>query len=113
MNMKRLILLLPLVLAGCNTLPNHGGSFFNQFSDNHWIFILLGWAFFPRMMFWFFSAMTGGVLFWLGVLFVPRIMVAFWATTYYWQTNPFLCMIAWFWAVPIESLEKRSIASRV
>jgi hypothetical protein len=62
----------------------------------HYLWALFGFTFFPRITFWFFSLMTGGFLFWVGVLFLPRIMVAYWATYYYWDTNPILCLIAWF-----------------
>jgi hypothetical protein len=80
-----------------------------SFFDNHGIFYLIGWALFPRIMFWFFSAMTGGFFFWLGVFLVPRIMVAYWATYYYFDTNPILCLVAWFIALSGESAEKTSI----
>lgn len=37
-----------------------------------------------------------GFLAWLGWLFVPHLTVAILATQFYWQTNPILCVIAWF-----------------
>ena len=40
-----------------------------------------------------------GILAWLGWIFCPHITVAILATTYYWQTNPILCIIAWIVAL--------------
>lgn len=91
-----------------STSPNTVVNFFN----NHTWLTLVGWAMFPRIMFWFFSAITGGFWFWVGVLFVPRVMVAYWATTYYWHTNPYLCVIAWIVALGGESSEKKTISRR-
>jgi len=44
--------------------------------------------------------------FFLGWLFLPRITVAILATNFYWHTNPFLCIMAWIWAVVGEGIEK-------
>lgn len=99
-----------LMLTGCstNTITAEGLDFFT----NHGYLQLIGWALFPRIMFIFFSVMSGGFFFWLGVVFVPRLMVAFWATTYYWDTNPVLCVLAWMIALSGESKEK-SLAIKV
>lgn len=105
--LKIFILTLPiLILTSCSTsvVTTKGEDFFS----NHSIIHLLAWVFFPRIMFWFFSVITGGFWFWVGVLFIPRIMVAFWATTYYWDTNPLICVIAWIVALSGESAEKAS-----
>lgn len=78
-----------------------------DFFSNHgvpWL-QLLCWALFPRLSFWFMSSITGGFWFWLGVLFVPRIMCAFWATTFYWHTNPGVCVCAWLVAAIGERTE--------
>lgn len=104
-----LIILILLSITGCSTeIVSKSGT---DFWTNHGMLQLLGWLFFPRIMFWFFSVITGGFWFWVGVLFVPRIMVAFWATTYYWHTNPFLCVLAWIYALTGEGTEKK-VASR-
>ena len=102
------IYLIPLIfLIGCSTnvVSVEGDDFFK----NHGIIQLLGWLFFPRIMFWFFSVITGGFWFWIGVFFVPRVMLAFWATTYYWDTNPVLCLLAWLGCITIEGTEKKKI----
>lgn len=81
-----------------------------NFWDNHnYAFLqLLMWVFFPRLSFWFMSVITGGFWFWVGVFFVPHIMVAFWATTMYWDTNPVLCVIAWIIALGGTSTETKT-----
>jgi len=78
-------------------------DFFAAHTYPYWA--LFGWAFFPRITFWLFSAMTGGLGFWIGVLFTPHIMVAYWATHYYWDTNPILCLLAWLNAFGGSRLE--------
>jgi hypothetical protein len=40
-----------------------------------------------------------GILAWIGWLFVPHLTVAILATNFYWDTNPVLCVIAWFVAI--------------
>lgn len=108
---KNLLIILNLFfITACSTtqVSQSGENFF----DNHTTIQLLGWLFFPRLMFIFFSAMTGGFLFWVGVIFVPRIMVAFWATTYYWDTNPILCLISWIVAFSGESSEKSIVVKK-
>lgn len=78
----------------------------------HYLWALFGFAVFPRITLWFFAATTGGFWFWIGVFFVPHIMVAFWATTYYWDTNPVLCVIAWIFALSGSSGESSAIRRR-
>jgi hypothetical protein len=98
-----------LVLTSCAT--NHVTYGSTSFFEYHTFFQLLGWVLFPRMMFWFFSAIHGGFFFWAGVFFFPRIMVAIMATTYYWSSNPFICIIAWIVALSGEATEKAAISS--
>jgi hypothetical protein len=62
--------------------------------------------FFPRLTLLFSSVPFGGLLWWLGWIFAPRLLVAILATTNYWQTNTVLCVLAWFWALSGESIEK-------
>lgn len=82
-------------------------DFFEVHANPYWY--LAGWLFFPRIMFWFVSAITGGFLFWLGVFFCPYIMAAYWATYYYWDTNPGLCLFAWFFAFSGSGTEKKIV----
>lgn len=84
-----------IIFAPTKTVSELGESFWKH----HNLIQLIGWVCFPRMMFWFFSVITGGAWFWVGVLFAPYIMAAYWATQYYWDTNPVLCVFAWIFAV--------------
>lgn len=69
-----------------------------NFWDYHgWLF-LIGATCFPRITTLFFTTVTFG--FWgiLGWIFAPHFLVAIYATTYYWHSNPVLCVIAWIMA---------------
>lgn len=96
------ILVIFLTSCATTTVTPTGSDFW----DFHGWFQLLGWIMFPRLMFWFFSVITGGFWFWVGVFFTPHIMAAFWFTTYYWHTNPILCVFAWIYALTREKTEK-------
>jgi hypothetical protein len=63
-----------------------------------WLF-LIAVTIFPRLTMLFAVSVPFGFLAWAGWLFVPHLTVAVLATTYYWQTNPVLCTIAWFVAI--------------
>ncbi len=61
----------------------------------HPLLLLFGLAVFPRITLLF----VGGpfaALHWLGWVFAPHLLVAILATTHYWDTNPLLCVVAWF-----------------
>ena len=75
----------------------------------HYLWALFGFACFPRITLWFFALITGGFWFWVGVFFIPHIMVAWWATVYYWDTNPILCVIAWFIALAGSNCDKKIV----
>ena len=60
-----------------------------------WLF-LIAVTFFPRLTMLFAVSAPFGLLAWVGWLFVPHVTVAVLATAYYWDTNPVLCIIAWF-----------------
>jgi len=70
-----------------------------NFWDVHTIFFLFFITFFPRLTMLFAVHMSFGLLAWVGWLFAPHLTVAILATQYYWQTNPILCIIAWFVAL--------------
>jgi hypothetical protein len=69
-----------------------------DFWDYHGILFLLGCAFFPRITTLLFSSVSFGLWHILGWIFAPHLLVAILATTYYWDTNPMLVIIAWFFA---------------
>ncbi len=71
-----------------------------NFWDAHtwdWL-VLVGLAVFPRITTLFISG-PFGLLQWLGWVFAPHLLVAIVATTQYWDTDPVLCVIAWFLAL--------------
>jgi len=67
--------------------------------------------FFPRLTLLFSSVAFGGLFWWLGFIFAPRLLVAILATTAYWQTNTVLVVLTWIWAVGGESAEKKTVYS--
>ena len=72
----------------------------------HGLLFLVGLAVFPRITLLFSNAIGFGFLFWLGWLFVPHLTVAVLATTFYFDTNPFLVLFSWLIALGGESKEK-------
>ena len=47
----------------------------------------------------FATTVSFGLVSWIGWFFAPHLTVAILATQYYWQTDPLLCIIAWFIAL--------------
>jgi len=70
-------------------------------------------AIFPRLTLLFSSVPFGGVLWWLGWIFAPRLLVAILATVNYWNQNKVLVVIAWLIALGGESSEKHVVCTRV
>ncbi len=70
-----------------------------DFWDVHGIIFLICITLFPRLTMLFAVSLHFGFLEWLGWFFAPHLTVAILATTYYWDTNPILCTIAWFVAL--------------
>ena len=70
-----------------------------DFWQVHGIFFLIFITLFPRLTMLFAVTVPFGFLAWFGWLFFPHLTVAILATQYYWQTNPILCVIAWFVAL--------------
>jgi hypothetical protein len=75
-----------------------------------WGFIFCA-CFFPRLTMLFATA-HGGFLWWLGLLFVPRLQVAILATLHYGESNTWLVIVTWIWALSGESGEKKIIHGR-
>lgn len=87
-----------------------------NFWDVHGVLFIVCLFFFPRLtllvatlLSWILS---GGILWWLGWLLTPRLLVAILATNAYWETNPVLVVLSWFWAFGLESTEKRVVVKR-
>ncbi len=70
-----------------------------DFWQVHGVFFLLFVTFFPRLTMLFAVSVPFGWLAWLGWIFAPHLTVAILATQFYWETNPVLCIIAWFIAL--------------
>jgi len=73
---------------------------------HHGTWLLIGLALLPRLTLLLSSIATGGVLWWLGWLFAPRILIASLATVAYFKVNPVLVVIAWLVALGGETTEK-------
>ena len=80
-----------------------------DFWQIHGICFCIFMLFFPRLTMLF----TGicfmpfaGVLFWFGWVLAPRLTCAILASFLYFNTNPILCILVWFWAFTGESVEK-------
>jgi hypothetical protein len=74
--------------------------------DAHGLLLLVGLAILPRITLLVSSIATGGLLWWLGWLVAPRILIATLATISYFEANPLLVVITWLIALGGESSEK-------
>lgn len=104
-----------LILTGAVTLITQLTHI--EFSNkNYWdyrgFFFLFFVTIFPRLTLLFSSVAFGGILWWLGFIFTPRILVACLATLTYWHQNPVLVIISWLVAIGGESSEKVVIVRR-
>ena len=84
-----------------------------NFWDVHGFWFIFFMMCFPRLTLLFSSVVSGGVLWWLGWLFAPRLTVAILATFAYWNTNTVLVVLTWVWAIGFETGEKRAIKRAV
>lgn len=82
-----------------------------DFFQKHGILFLIFITFFPRLTLLFSSVATGGVLWWLGWIFYPRLLVAILATVSYLHTNPILVAISWVVALSGEFAEKKGLVA--
>ncbi|MBY0416336.1 MAG: hypothetical protein K2Q18_19330, partial [Bdellovibrionales bacterium] len=89
----------------------------DYFDKHGWIF-LFSVALFPRLTLLVSGLLVGsiafgGIFWWLGFFFAPRILVALLATISFWNTNPVLVIISWLIALGGESSEKFVITNRM
>jgi hypothetical protein len=113
-NLFRIIILF-LALTGAATILMKSSDIpfgITNFWDKHGVFFLIFITIFPRLTLLFSSVPFGGLFWWLGFVFTPRILVAVLATIAYWQQNPILVLISWLVALGGESGEKYYITSR-
>lgn len=78
----------------------------------HGVLFVVFMFFFPRLTLLFSTVAAGGILWWVGWLVAPRLLVAILATDAYWRANPVLVVLAWFWALGGEGAEKRIVHVR-
>lgn len=83
-----------------------------DFWDYHGLLFLVFISLFPRLTLLLSSVPLGGLLWWLGLIFAPRFLVAVLATYTYWNQNPILVVIAWLVALSGESSEKYVMVNR-
>jgi hypothetical protein len=83
-----------------------------DFFQKHGLFFLVFVTLFPRLTLLFSSVATGGLFWWLGFFFCPRILVASLATVAYFHTNPVLVTISWVVALGGETMEKAGLGKR-
>ena len=83
-----------------------------NFWDHHGFFFLIFITVFPRLTLLFSSVSTGGLLWWLGFIIAPRILVAVLATISYLDSNPILVFISWVIALSGETTEKYNVRRR-
>ena len=84
----------------------------NNYWDHRGVFFLICVAVFPRLTLLFSSVVSGGFVWWIAWLIVPRFLVAILATLAYWNQNPILVVIAWLVALGGESSEKTVFVRR-
>jgi hypothetical protein len=72
-----------------------------SFWDHHSALFLVFAIIFPRLTILFATGLPAvfGVLGWIGWFFVPRFMIAYYATVTFGDTNPFLVAVAWIVAI--------------
>ncbi len=104
----RMVVIFILLSIASTTLINYFDIEFGvtDYWEVHGIFFLIFISIFPRLTLLFSSVAFGGVFWWLGFFFAPRLLVAILATVSYWNTNKILVIISWLLAIGGESSEK-------
>ncbi|HXH31000.1 MAG TPA: hypothetical protein VNJ01_09330 [Bacteriovoracaceae bacterium] len=108
--MKAFLIILVSVSVAFEVLQNPSGSV--DFFQQHGLLFLIFISFFPRLTLLFSSVASGGLFWWLGLVFCPRVLVASLATVKYFDTNPVLVAIAWVVAVGGETMEKKGLSGK-
>ena len=82
-----------------------------DFFAHHTVVTLIFLALFPRLTLLIASFATGGVLWWLGWIFCPHLLVAILSLPYF-HSNPVLVIAAWIMALGGSSAEGGAVRSR-
>lgn len=116
----KIIIIFLAISAASTILYNYTDIDFGKidFFSKHGYIFLFSIALFPRLTLLVSGLIVGsvefgGLLWWLGFFFAPRILVATLATIAYWHTNQFLVVFAWLIALGGESSEKFVITRRM
>jgi len=104
----KILLIFIAVSLASTLLINHFNIRFGtvDYWNIHGFWFLVFISFFPRLTLFFSSVPFGGLFWWLGFIFTPRLLVAVLATVAYWNTNKFLVIASWLIAIGGESSEK-------
>lgn len=81
--------------------------------EHHGLLFLIFITIFPRLTLLLSSVPFGGLFWWLGFVFAPRILVAILATVEYVHSNPILVVISWVVALSGETGEKYIVRERI
>ena len=116
MNLLLKIFVLFLAITGAATLAMN--LFEIPFgTENYWnhhgVFFLIFITLFPRLTLLLSNVAFGGLFWWIGFIFAPRILVAVLATISYWSANPVLVIMSWLIALSGESGEKYVLRRRI
>lgn len=84
----------------------------NDFFQHHNVITLIGLAIFPRITLLIASFATGGLLWWLGWIFAPHLLVAFLSIPY-WHSNPGLVVFAWLFALAGTTGEQKAVSKKM
>lgn len=82
-----------------------------DFFTHHGVLTLILLTMFPRLTLLFASFASGGLLWWLGWIFAPHLLVAILAIPY-WDANPVLVICAWIIAFGGTSGEAKVATSK-
>lgn len=85
----------------------------HNFWELHGFIFIFFMFFFPRLTLLISNIATGGIFWWLGWFFAPRLLVAILATNSFWHTNTVMVVLTWFWALSGEASEKKVIEYNV
>jgi hypothetical protein len=109
-----LVIFLLLALVNAAAVSLLGFEFGKiDYWTRHGALLLVFLAFFPRLALLLSSIPFGGIFWWLGLVFMPRYLVALLSTINYWYTNPILVTFSWVIAIGGETTEKYYISRRV
>jgi hypothetical protein len=81
-----------------------------DFFEKHSEITLLGLIFLPRLTLVFGGFVTGGLLWWMGWLITPHLLVAILSLPY-WESNPILVIGAWILAAVGTGGEARTASN--